>query len=363
MDTRAAVCHAVNEPLTMETVQLREPADGEVLIEVRAAGLCHSDMHQMDGSTALYPFPIILGHEGAGIVRAVGPGVRSLEVGDHVVPTAMPECRECANCTSGRTSLCLRFFETRTRESPFTWRGRPVAQFSGVGSFANHTVVREIQVAKIAQDAPDGVACYAGCGVITGLGAALNTAKVRPGSCCVVFGLGGIGLNTVQGARLAGARQIIGVDVNPSREEQGKRFGMTDFVNPKDVNGDVVEFLRNRTGGGADFTFECVGDTTLMEQAFETSRIGYGVTTVVGVAATGKTMQVNPMSLLLGRTIKGELLGGLRTRTQIPEILQWYKDGLVKIDELITHTLPIEQINDGFELMRTGQSMRTVVQF
>ena len=363
MDVTAAVCYAPNEPLRIETVQLREPRAGEVLIEMKAAGLCHSDYHQIDGSIPAYPYPVILGHEGAGIVRQVGPGVTSVKPGDHVVPSSVPECNVCGNCHSHKTNLCQEFFTSFSAESPFSKDGKPIAQYSGTGTFASFTVVKEIAVTKIRDDVPFEVACYVGCGVVTGMGSVLNVARVEAGSSVIVFGLGGIGLNVIQGAKLAGAHKIIGVDINPARGDQARHFGATHFVNPKEIEGDLVQHLAALTNGGADYTFECVGNTELMNQAFESSRMGYGVTTIVGAAPSGKQLSIAPFSLLMGRTLKSAVLGNVRVRSDMPKIFDWYKDGLINLDDMITHTMPLEQINEGFGYMKSGTSIRSVVTF
>jgi len=363
MKSRAAICVGPNEPLEIDLIDVAGPKEGEVLVEIKATGLCHSDYHQIDGSIKACPYPVVLGHEGAGVVVECGPGVTSVRPGDHVVPVAMPECRQCANCTSGRTNLCLQFFNGSEQTTPFSWKGNPLAQYSGVGTFSNFTVVREICIAKIREDAPFDSACYVGCGVITGVGSAINAAKVAPGSTVIVFGLGGIGLNVLQGARLAGAYRIIGVDTNPRRETVAKQFGATAFVNPSEINGDLVEHLNALTGGGADFTFECVGNPELMRQAVETARPGLGVSLIVGAAPTASQFAIQPMSILLGRTIKGAILGDTKTRSGVPKLIDMYMDGFINVDDLITHKLPLERINDGFRMMKDGESIRSVVVF
>jgi len=363
MKSRAAICVGPNRPLEIDLIDVAGPKEGEVLIEIKATGLCHSDYHQIDGSIPSFPYPVVLGHEGAGVVLECGPSVTTVRPGDHVIPVAMPECRQCPNCASGRTNLCLKFFEGGARPTPFSWNGQPLAQYSQVGTFSNFTVVSEINVAKIRADAPFDSACYVGCGVITGIGSAINAAKVTPGSTVIVFGLGGIGLNVLQGARLAGAYKIVAVDTNPRRETIAKQFGATTFVNPRDVNGDIVEHLNALTGGGADFTFECVGNTDLMRQAVETARPGLGVTMIVGAAPTASQFAIQPMSILVGRTIKGAILGDMKTRSGVPKLIDMYMDGFINVDDLITHKLPLERINDGFDMMKKGESIRSVVLF
>ncbi|MET0658951.1 MAG: zinc-binding dehydrogenase [Steroidobacteraceae bacterium] len=363
MKTRAAVAHAVKAPLQLEYVDLRDPGTGEVLVEIKATGLCHSDYHQLMGDASLYPFPVILGHEGAGVVAAIGTGVTSVAVGDHVIPVSMPECGHCPRCLSGKTNLCDEFFRDFNASTPYSFKGKPVAAYGNTATFANFTVVKEASVAKIRKDVPLDVACYVGCGVCTGIGAVLHTAKVRTGSKVVVLGLGGIGLNVVQAARLAGAAHIIAVDINPARESVAKRFGATDFINPKSLKDDLLQVLRATTGGGADYSFECVGNTGLMRTAIECVDPGWGVATLIGVAPDGQELRVLPWDILMGRTVKGSFLGSMLTRTQLPKLLDDYAEGKINLDDLITHRLPLERINEGFELMRTGQSIRTVVTF
>jgi S-(hydroxymethyl)glutathione dehydrogenase / alcohol dehydrogenase len=361
--SRAAVCVGQNRPLEIDEIEVDGPGPGEVLIEIKATGLCHTDYHLIDGSMPLFPYPLVLGHEGAGVVVEVGPGVASLAAGDHVLPVSMPECRQCQNCISGRTNLCLEFFKLFSAESPFSRRGQPVAQFLGCGTFSNYTTVKEIAVAKIRADAPFQTSCYISCGVATGVGSVTHSAKVERGAAIVVFGLGGVGLNVLQGARISGARRIIGVDINPGREAMARKLGATDFINPKNVEGDIVPLLHELTGGGADYTFECVGSPLLMHQALEATRPGSGVAMVIGGAPTGQRLEISPMTLLMGRTLRGSMLGGVKGRTDVPGLVDLYMQGQVKVDELITHYFPLERINDGFAAMRDGTAIRAVVLF
>jgi S-(hydroxymethyl)glutathione dehydrogenase/alcohol dehydrogenase len=369
MDVRAAVAYKAGERLTLETVQLAGPQAGEVLVEIKATGICHTDAFTLSGDDPEGLFPAILGHEGAGIVVEVGAGVTSLKVGDHVIPLYTPECRQCEYCLSQKTNLCQAIRSTQGRgvmpdgTSRFSIGGKPIFHYMGTSTFANYTVVPEIALAKIREDAPFDKVCYIGCGVTTGIGAVLYTAKVHPGAKVVVFGLGGIGLNVLQGARLAGADMIIGVDINGSRKEMAEKFGMTHFVNPDEVDGDLVDYLVNLTRGGADFTFECVGNVKLMRQALECCHKGWGVSTIVGVAGAGKEISTRPFQLVTGRVWKGSAFGGARGRTDVPKIVDWYMDGKINIDDLITHVLPFEKINDAFDLMHEGKSIRSVVTF
>jgi S-(hydroxymethyl)glutathione dehydrogenase/alcohol dehydrogenase len=367
MDVRAAVAHAAGAPLVIETVQLDGPKAGEVLIEVKASGICHTDEFTRSGADPEGLFPAILGHEGAGVVVDTGPGVTGLVRGDHVIPLYMPECRQCKSCLSRKTNLCTAIRATQGKgvmpdgTSRFSLRGKPLHHYMGCSTFANYTVLPEIAVAKIRADAPFDKVCYIGCGVTTGIGAVINTAKVEPGANVVVFGLGGIGLNVVQGARLAGADRIVGVDLNPEREALGRKFGMTHFVNPGDVRGDLVPYLVDLTGGGADYSFECIGNVDVMRQALECCHRGWGVSVIIGVAGAGQEIRTRPFQLVTGRTWKGTAFGGARGRTEVPRIVDWYMDGKINIDDLITHRLPLERINDGFDLMRKGESIRSVV--
>jgi S-(hydroxymethyl)glutathione dehydrogenase / alcohol dehydrogenase len=367
MKTRAAVAHKADVPLTIETVELEGPRAGEVLVEIKATGICHTDAYTLSGADPEGLFPAILGHEGAGIVLDVGPGVTSLKKGDHVIPLYTPECRQCEYCLSQKTNLCQAIRTTQGKgvmpdgTSRFSAGGKTVLHYMGTSTFANHTVVPEIALAKIREDAPFDKVCYIGCGVTTGIGAVINTAKVEPGANVVVFGLGGIGLNVVQGARLAGANMIVGVDINPARRALAEQFGMTHFVNPKEVEGDLVPYLVDLTKGGADYSFECIGNVDVMRQALECCHKGWGVSVIIGVAGAGQEIKTRPFQLVTGRVWKGTAFGGARGRTDVPRIVDWYMDGKIKIDPLITHTLKLEEINRGFDLMHEGKSIRSVV--
>ncbi len=367
MDVRAAVAFEAGKPLTVETVQLDAPRDGEALVEIKATGLCHTDKFTLSGSDPEGLFPCILGHEGAGIVVDVGPGVKTLKKGDHVIPLYTPECRECEYCTSQKTNLCQKIRATQGKglmpdgTSRFSFKGKPILHYMGCSTFANYTVLPEIALAKIRDDAPFDKVCYIGCGVTTGIGAVIFTAKVEPGANVVVFGLGGIGLNVIQGAKLVGANMIIGVDINRNREALARKFGMTHFVNPKEVKGDLVAHLVELTKGGADYTFECIGNTTLMRQALECCHKGWGVATVIGVAPGGAEISTRPFQLVTGRRWIGSAFGGARGRTDVPKIVDWYMEEKINIDDLITHTMPLEKINEGFDLMTRGESIRGVV--
>jgi S-(hydroxymethyl)glutathione dehydrogenase/alcohol dehydrogenase len=367
MDVRAAIAHKAGAPLTIETVQLDGPRAGEVLVELKATGICHTDKYTLSGADPEGLFPAILGHEGAGVVVDVGPGVTSLRKGDHVIPLYTPECRECEYCLSQKTNLCQKIRVTQGQglmpdgTSRFSLKGERVLHYMGTSTFANYTVVPEIALAKIRADAPFDKVCYIGCGVTTGIGAVINTAKVEPGANVVVFGLGGIGLNVIQGARIAGADMIVGVDVNPARKTLAESFGMTHFVNPKEVEGDLVPYLVNLTKGGADYSFECVGNTTLMRQALECCHKGWGVSVIIGVAGAGQEISTRPFQLVTGRVWKGSAFGGARGRTDVPKIVDWYMEGKIQIDPLITHILPLDRINEGFDLMTRGESIRSVV--
>ena len=367
MDVRAAVAFEAGKPLSIERVQLEGPKAGEVLIEVKATGICHTDKYTLSGADPEGLFPSILGHEGAGIVVDVGPGVRSLKKGDHVIPLYTPECRECKSCTSRKTNLCTAIRATQGKgvmpdgASRFSYQGKPLYHYMGCSTFANYTVLPEIAVAKIREDAPFDKACYIGCGVTTGIGAVIFTAKMEAGANVVVFGLGGIGLNVVQGAKLAGADMIIGVDTNPARETLARKFGVTQFVNPKDLKGDLVAHLVELTGGGADYSFECIGNTQVMRQALECCHRGWGQSIIIGVAASGQEISTRPFQLVTGRVWRGTAFGGARGRTDVPKIVDWYMQRKINIDDLITHTLPLERINEGFDLMARGESIRTVV--
>lgn len=361
-ETRAAVCRAPGQPLTLETLELRDPLPDEVLVEIRASGLCHSDLHQMEGVNAPFPFPVVPGHEGAGVVLACGSAVTSVKPGDHVVPLSIPECGECAACRGGKTNLCEHFYAGVGRaESPFSLEGKTIAAYASLGTFANHLLVREMNVARIPDQVPFELACTVGCCVATGVGAVLYTARVETGATVVVLGLGGVGLNVVQGARLAGASRIIGVDTNPDRADVARLFGATDFVAPGQSGGDLVSTIREMTAGGADYSFECVGNTRLMCQALEMVHPGGGVAVVVGMPPQGETLPVPPDSLLMGRSLMGSFLGNVKTRSQLPLLLQDHLEGRLDLAGLVTHRLPLERINEGFDLMRSGESLRTVV--
>ncbi|HXJ53687.1 MAG TPA: S-(hydroxymethyl)glutathione dehydrogenase/class III alcohol dehydrogenase [Burkholderiales bacterium] len=367
MDVRAAVAHKAGAPLTIETVQLQGPKAGEVLVEIKATGICHTDEFTRSGADPEGLFPAILGHEGAGIVVDVGAGVTSLKKGDHVIPLYTPECRQCKSCLSGKTNLCTAIRATQGKglmpdgSSRFSLGGKQVFHYMGCSTFANYTVLPEIAVAKIREDAPFDKVCYIGCGVTTGIGAVINTAKVEPGANVVVFGLGGIGLNVVQGARLVGANKIIGVDLNPARKALGEKFGMTHFVNPKEVQGDLVAHLVELTGGGADYSFECIGNVDVMRQALECCHRGWGVSVIIGVAGSGQEIKTRPFQLVTGRVWKGTAFGGAKGRRDVPKIVDWYMEGKINIDDLITHKLKLADINEGFDLMHAGRSIRAVV--
>ena len=369
MKTRAAVAHKAGAPLTIETVDLDGPRAGEVLVEIRATGICHTDEFTRSGADPEGIFPAILGHEGAGVVVDIGSGVTSLKKGDHVIPLYTPECRQCEYCLSGKTNLCQAIRVTQGQgvmpdgSSRFSIGGDKVFHYMGTSTFANHTVVPEIALARIREDAPFDKVCYIGCGVTTGIGAVINTAKVEPGANVVVFGLGGIGLNVIQGARLAGANMIVGVDLNPSRKPLAEKFGMTHFVNPKEVEGDLVPYLVNLTKGGADYSFECIGNVDVMRQALECCHKGWGVSVIIGVAGAGQEIKTRPFQLVTGRVWKGTAFGGAKGRRDVPKIVDWYMDGKINIDDLITHKLKLEEINKGFDLMHSGESIRSVVEF
>ncbi|HEX6142968.1 MAG TPA: S-(hydroxymethyl)glutathione dehydrogenase/class III alcohol dehydrogenase [Geminicoccaceae bacterium] len=369
MDVRAAVAHKAGEPLSIETVRLEGPRDGEVMVEIKATGICHTDEFTLSGADPEGLFPAILGHEGAGIVVEVGPGVTSVEQGDHVIPLYTPECRECEYCLNPKTNLCQKIRATQGQglmpdgSSRFSIGGEKLYHYMGTSTFSNYTVLPEIAVAKIRKDAPFDKVCYIGCGVTTGVGAVINTAKVEPGANVVVFGLGGIGLNVIQGARLVGADKIVGVDLNPSRKALAEQFGMTHFVNPKEIEGDLVPYLVELTGGGADYSFECIGNVNTMRQALECCHKGWGVSVIIGVAPAGAEISTRPFQLVTGRVWKGTAFGGARGRTDVPKIVDWYMQGKIQIDPLITHTMPLDQINDAFDLMHAGTSIRSVVVF
>ncbi len=369
MKVKAAVAHKAGAPLTIETVDLDGPRAGEVLVEIKATGICHTDEFTRSGADPEGLFPVILGHEGAGVVVDIGPGVSSLKKGDHVIPLYTPECRQCEYCLSGKTNLCQAIRTTQGQgvmpdgSSRFSVGGERVFHYMGTSTFANYTVVPEIALAKIREDAPFDKVCYIGCGVTTGIGAVINTAKVEPGANVVVFGLGGIGLNVIQGARLAGANMIVGVDLNDARKPLAEKFGMTHFVNPKEVEGDLVPYLVNLTKGGADYSFECIGNVDVMRQALECCHKGWGVSVIIGVAGAGQEIKTRPFQLVTGRVWKGTAFGGAKGRRDVPKIVDWYMDGKINIDDLITHKLKLEDINKGFDLMHSGESIRSVVVF
>src|SRR6187549_493088 len=367
MDVRAAVAIAAGKPLQVTTVQLEGPREGEVLVEIKATGICHTDEFTLSGADPEGLFPAILGHEGAGVVVDVGPGVTSVKKNDHVIPLYTPECRQCPSCLSRKTNLCTAIRATQGQgvmpdgSSRFSLDGKKLHHYMGTSTFANFTVLPEIAVAKIREDAPFEKVCYIGCGVTTGIGAVINTAKVEPGANVVVFGLGGIGLNVIQGARLVGANKIIGVDLNPRRKPLAEKFGMTHFVNPKEVDGDLVQHLVELTGGGADYSFECVGNVDLMRQALECCHRGWGVSVIIGVAGSGQEIKTRPFQLVTGRVWRGTAFGGARGRSDVPKIVEWYMDKKINIDDLITHTMPLKDINQAFDLMHAGKSIRSVV--
>ena len=373
MKSRAAVAFEKAKPLEIVEVDLEGPKHGEVLVEIRATGICHTDEFTISGADPEGLFPAIMGHEGAGVVVDVGPGVTSLRAGDHVIPLYTPECRECPSCLSRKTNLCTSIRSTQGQgvmpdgTSRFSYKGQKVHHYMGCSTFSNFTVLPEIALAKVRADAPFDKICYIGCGVTTGIGAVINTAKVEAGATAIVFGLGGIGLNVIQGLKLVGAGMIIGVDVNNEKKAWGERFGMTDFVNPKEVKGDLVAHLVSMTKrgadqiGGADYTFDCTGNTDVMRIALEASHRGWGQSIIIGVAGAGKEISTRPFQLVTGRTWKGTAFGGARGRTDVPRIVDWYMDGKIAIDPMITHTLKLEDINKGFDLMHEGKSIRSVV--
>lgn len=369
MQTRAAVARKAGEELSLETVELAGPREGEVLVEIKATGICHTDEYTLSGADPEGLFPAILGHEGAGVVVDIGKGVTGLKRGDHVIPLYTPECRQCEYCLSRKTNLCVAIRATQGRgvmpdgTSRFSAGGEAVFHYMGTSTFSNFTVLPEIALAKIREDAPFEKVCYIGCGVTTGIGAVINTAKVEAGARAVVFGLGGIGLNVIQGLRMVGAEQIVGVDLNPARRAAAEKFGMTDFVDPREVGGDLVPYLVNLTRGGADYTFECIGNVEVMRQALECAHRGWGKSVIIGVAGAGKEISTRPFQLVTGRVWMGSAFGGARGRTDVPRIVDWYMEGRINIDDLITHVLPFEQINEGFDLMRRGESIRTVVTY
>ena len=367
MDVRAAVAFEAGKPLEVTTVQLEGPKEGEVLVEIKATGICHTDEFTRSGADPEGLFPAILGHEGAGVVVDTGPGVASLKKGDHVIPLYTPECRECEYCLHPKTNLCQKIRSTQGAgvmpdgTSRFSIEGRKLHHYMGTSTFANFTVLPEIALAKVREDAPFDKICYIGCGVTTGIGAVINTARVEPGSNVVVFGLGGIGLNVIQGAKLVGAKMIVGVDLNNDRKEWGEKFGMTHFVNPREVGDDLVAHLVELTGGGADYSFECIGNVTTMRAALECAHKGWGESVIIGVAPAGAEIATRPFQLVTGRVWRGTAFGGARGRTDVPKIVDWYMDGKIQIDPMITHTMPLDDINKGFDLMHEGESIRSVV--
>ncbi len=370
METRAALATEAGKDLSVETVNLDGPRDGEILVEVKATGVCHTDAFTLSGDDPEGLFPAILGHEGAGVVVDTGPGVTSLKKGDHVIPLYIPECRQCKSCLSGKTNLCTSIRETQGQglmpdgSSRFSAGGDMIHHYMGTSTFSNFTVMPEIAAAKVRQDAPFEKICYIGCGVTTGIGAVINTAKVEPGANVAVFGLGGIGLNVLQGARMAGADKIIGVDLNPKKQALAEKFGMTHFINPDDVGRDkVVEAIVDATDGGADYSFECIGNVHTMRQALECCHRGWGESVVIGVAGAGQEISTRPFQLVTGRVWRGTAFGGAKSRTQVPKMVDWYMEGKINIDDLITHTMPLDRINDAFHLMHEGESIRSVVTF
>jgi S-(hydroxymethyl)glutathione dehydrogenase / alcohol dehydrogenase len=366
MKTRAAVAWQAGQPLTIEELELEGPRAGEVLVEIKATGICHTDYYTLSGADPEGLFPAVLGHEGAGVVVEVGPGVASLQPGDHVIPLYTPECRQCKFCLSRKTNLCQLIRGTQGKglmpdgTSRFSLDGKPILHYMGTSTFSNYIVAPEIALARIRSDAPFDKVCYIGCGVTTGIGAVIFTAKVEAGANVVVFGLGGIGLNVIQGARMVGADRIIGVDLNPAREAMARKFGMTHFLDPKE-HANVVDAIVQLTDGGADYSFECIGNTTTMRQALECCHKGWGQSVIIGVAEAGKEISTRPFQLVTGRVWKGSAFGGARGRTDVPKIVDWYMEGRINIDDLITHTLKLEDINRGFDLMKSGESIRSVV--
>jgi len=369
VETKAAVAYEAGKPLEITTVNLEGPKEGEVLVEIKATGICHTDEFTLSGADPEGIFPAILGHEGAGVVVEVGQGVTSLAEGDHVIPLYTPECRQCEYCTSGKTNLCQAIRVTQGRglmpdgTSRFSIGNDSIYHYMGTSTFANYTVLPEIAAAKIREDAPFDKVCYIGCGVTTGIGAVINTAKVQPGDNVVVFGLGGIGLNVVQGAKLAGADMIVGVDINTARQALGEKFGMTHFANPNEVEQDLVDYLVSLTNGGADFSFECVGNVDLMRAALECCHKGWGESVIIGVAGAGQEISTRPFQLVTGRVWRGTAFGGAKGRTDVPKIVDWYMDGKINIDDLITHKMPLDDINNAFDLMHAGESIRSVVEY
>lgn len=369
MKVKAAVAFKAGQPLSIETVHLQGPQAGEVLVEMKATGVCHTDAFTLAGDDPEGLFPVILGHEGAGIVVDIGKNVSSLKPGDHVIPLYIPECRQCKYCLSQKTNLCQAIRETQGQgvmpdgTARFSLGGEKIHHYMGTSTFANYSVIPEIALVKIRKDAPFDKVCYIGCGVTTGIGAVINTAKVTPDSSVAVFGLGGIGLNVIQAAKMVGAAKIIGIDINPERKNMAEKFGMTDFVNSAELKQDLVPYLISLTKGGVDYSFECIGNVDVMRQALECCHKGWGVSTVIGVARAGQEISTRPFQLVTGRVWKGSAFGGARGRTDVPKIVDWYMEGKINIDDLITHTMPLEDINKAFDLMQTGQSIRSVVVF
>ncbi len=369
MKVKAAIAYQATKPLVVETVDLEGPKAAEVLVEIKASGVCHTDAYTLSGEDPEGLFPAILGHEGAGIVVEIGPGVTSVKPGDHIIPLYTPECRQCNYCLSQKTNLCQAIRSTQGKglmpdgSSRFSLAGKKIFHYMGTSTFANYTVLPEIAVAKIRADAPLDKVCLIGCGVTTGIGAVINTAKVEPGANVIVFGLGGIGLNVIQGAKMVGANMIVGVDINDNKKALAEKLGMTHFVNPKEVQEEIVPYLVNLTKGGADYSFECIGDVQLMRQALEVCHKGWGVCTIIGVAGAGQEISTRPFQLITGRVWKGSAFGGARGRTDVPKIVDWYMEGKFQIDDFISHQLPIEKINEAFDLMHAGKSIRTVVTF
>ena len=369
MESRAAIAVKAGAPLEVGTIDIEGPRAGECLVEIKATGVCHTDEFTLSGADPEGIFPAVLGHEGAGVVVETGPGVTSLKKGDHVIPLYTPECRVCDYCTSGKTNLCQQIRETQGRglmpdnTSRFSRGDDKIFHYMGTSTFSNYTVVPEIALAKVREDAPFEKICYIGCGVTTGIGAVLNTAQVKPGDNVVIFGLGGIGLNVIQGARLAGADIIVGVDLNPARKEMAEQFGMTHFVNPTEVEGDLVPYLVDLTKGGADYSFECIGNVDVMRQALECCHKGWGTSIIIGVAPAGAEISTRPFQLVTGRNWRGTAFGGAKGRTDVPKIVDWYMDGKIQIDPLITHVMPLDEINTAFDLMHKGESIRSVVTF
>ncbi|MEC4986201.1 MAG: S-(hydroxymethyl)glutathione dehydrogenase/class III alcohol dehydrogenase [Oscillatoria sp. PMC 1068.18] len=369
MDVKAAVAFEPGKPLSIETVQLQPPQANEVMIEIKATGVCHTDAYTLSGKDPEGLFPAILGHEGAGVVVEVGKEVKSVKPGDRVIPLYTPECRQCEYCLSMKTNLCQAIRATQGKglmpdgTSRFSLNGAEIYHYMGTSTFANYTVLPEIAIAKIREDAPFDKVCYIGCGVTTGVGAVIYTAKVEPGSKVVVFGLGGVGLNVIQAAKMVGAETIVGVDINPEKRFLAEKFGMTHFVNPQEVEQDLVPYLVDLTKGGADYSFECIGNVNVMRQALECCHKGWGVCTIIGVAGAGEEIRTRPFQLVTGRVWKGSAFGGARGRTDVPKIVNWYMEGKLNVDDLITHVMPLEKINDAFDLMHKGESIRSVITF